>query len=362
MEVKLVDHMGTDLSVVNAARVSFAKKHEEFDDARDAKLIRYLAKHGHWTPFGHTSVTIHVKAPIFVARQLAKHQVGLVWNEVSRRYVDDKPEFFEPTVWRQRAENVKQGSSATETVDLAFSAFDKGCQFCGAALTTQRNCEEAVKKFCTSSCQSKAYRQTTDGWIRVKWSRLKQSAAKRGIEFTITPEDLLPLPKYCFYLGVELQYNASELLPESASVNRIDPTLGYTPQNIEIISNKANSMLCNATRDELKLFTKQVQRRLGVFSEASYGVSEYYKGKAELYTRLIELGVCAEQARMLMPQAQQTEWYWTGSIAAWARVCKLRLDPHAQKETQEVARQIDEIVGELFPVSWKELMNHDDKS
>lgn len=109
MKVTLIDSMGTDLSVVNAARVSFAKVSEEFSD-KDAKLIRYLAKHNHWTPFGHTAITLHIKAPIFVARQLGKHQVGFVWNEVSRRYVTDEPQFYRP-VWRMKPEgNVKQGS------------------------------------------------------------------------------------------------------------------------------------------------------------------------------------------------------------------------------------------------------------
>ena len=111
MEVTLVDKMGSDLSVVNAARVSFAKTHEEFEEEKDERLIKYLAKHDHWSPFGHAQLQFHIKAPIFVARQLVKHQVGLVWNEVSRRYVDDEPEFYEPTEWRKAAENKKQGSS-----------------------------------------------------------------------------------------------------------------------------------------------------------------------------------------------------------------------------------------------------------
>ena len=100
MKVRLVDHMGSDLSVVNAARVSFAKESEweTIPDAGpvkgylklgDEKLIKYLAKHNHWSPFGHASMQFHIKAPVFVARQLVKHQLGLVWNEVSRRYVDD---------------------------------------------------------------------------------------------------------------------------------------------------------------------------------------------------------------------------------------------------------------------------------
>ena len=116
MQVTYIDHMGTDLSVVNAARVSFGKRSAELYD-KDKKLIKYLAKHNHWTPFGHTAVTLHIKAPLFVARQLGKHQVGLVWNEVSRRYVDDTPEFYVPDVWRKRADNVKQGSS-DEAADL----------------------------------------------------------------------------------------------------------------------------------------------------------------------------------------------------------------------------------------------------
>lgn len=120
--VTYIDHMGSDLSVVNAARVSFNKKSDGFIitdhttgkkelRVEDKKLIDYLAKHKHWTPFAHTAVTLHIKAPLFVARQLGKHQVGFVWNEVSRRYVDDEPEFYVPDVWRKRAENVKQGSS-----------------------------------------------------------------------------------------------------------------------------------------------------------------------------------------------------------------------------------------------------------
>ena len=95
MEVDLIDHMGSDLTVVNAARVSFAKESKEFSD-KDEKLINYLAKHNHWSPFGHCSLQFRIKAPVFVARQLVKHQVGLVWNEVSRRYVDDEPEFYIP--------------------------------------------------------------------------------------------------------------------------------------------------------------------------------------------------------------------------------------------------------------------------
>lgn len=121
--VELIDSMGTDLTVVNAARVSFDKTsfwREHVDGellVRDEHLINYLARHNHWSPFAHTSIQLRVTAPIFVARQLVKHQVGGVWNEVSRRYVDDEPIFYFPDKWRKRAENVKQGSS-NEYIDV----------------------------------------------------------------------------------------------------------------------------------------------------------------------------------------------------------------------------------------------------
>ena len=132
MKVEYIDHMGSDLSVVNAARVSFDKASEwNYEDGvdcfgnkveaaipelnnADRKLISYLASHGHWSPFAHTSISMRWKAPIFVARQLVKHQVGLTWNEVSRRYVKTEPELWWPEKWRKAAENVKQGSSDEE--------------------------------------------------------------------------------------------------------------------------------------------------------------------------------------------------------------------------------------------------------
>ena len=116
MNIQLVDKMGSDLSVVNAARVSFSKRKELIDQG-DEKLIKYLADHDHWSPFGHTTLQFLIKAPIFVARQLVKHQVGLVWNEVSRRYVDDDPEFYSPEIWRFRADNIKQGSDKEGVLD-----------------------------------------------------------------------------------------------------------------------------------------------------------------------------------------------------------------------------------------------------
>ena len=212
MDVVLVDKMGSDLSVVNAARVSFAKKHEAFKEPSDTRLIQYLARHGHWTPFGHCTLSFHITAPIFVARQLVKHQVGLVWNEVSRRYVDGKPEYWMPEHWRKRAEDKKQGSS-DEYVD----------------------------------------------WLS-------------GEERTSTRV-----------------YHVSKLAVHT-------------------------------------------------------------------YETLIGAGVAPEQARMVLPQSTLTEWYWTGTLYAFSRVCNLRCKPDTQLETQTIANKIDEIAGIEFPVSWDALM------
>ena len=127
IEATYIDHMGSDLSVVNAARVSFGKKREALGTVTtngviktvlhdtDTRLIRYLAKHRHMSPFGHAFASFHIKAPIFVARQLVKHKF-LRWNEISRRYVSDKPEFYQPKVWRGKSADKKQGSDGVVDV------------------------------------------------------------------------------------------------------------------------------------------------------------------------------------------------------------------------------------------------------
>ena len=203
ISVELIDRMGTDLSVVNAARVSYAKTKEVFDD-KDEKLIKYLATHEHWSPFAHASMQFRIKAPIFVARQLVKHQVGLVWNEVSRRYVDDEPEFYVPTSWRGRPKNSKQGSDGEVHTDEEY-------------------------------------------------------------------------------------YN------------------------------------------------------------------RYLNGCKVYYSLLLNEGVAPEQARMVLPQSTMTEWYWSGTVSAFARVCHLRCKPATQKETQDVANVIDKLADEAFPYCWKYL-------
>ena len=208
MEVTLVDKMGTDLSVVNAARVSYAKTKEVFDD-KDEKLIKYLAEHEHWSPFAHASLQFRIKAPVFVARQLVKHQVGLVWNEISRRYVDYTPELYEPKEWRGRPQNSKQGSDGTVSID-------------------------------------------------------------------------------------------------SNEKHRLDMTM-----------------------EQCKI----------------------------IYNSLIGKGIAPEQARMVLPQSMMTEWIWSGTLYAFARVCNLRCAKDTQEETREVADQIHNICKEEFPMSWKYLKN-----
>ena len=217
IEATYIDHMGSDLSVVNAARVSFQASSEwEQHSAdptsyrvantlskRDTKLVKYLAKHKHLSPFGHAFASFHVKAPIFVARQLVKHKF-LRWNEVSRRYVDNEPEFYVPKVWRGRSADKKQGSEGV-------------------------------------------------------------------IATSISPD---------------------------------------------YINNQARM----------------------------------------IYKNLLNNGVAPEQARMVLPQSTMTEWYWSGSLDAFADMCRLRCASDTQYETRVVADQINTEMFKLFPVSWDALM------
>lgn len=224
ISVEYIQHVGSDLQVVNSARVSFDKvseweveeeygKDEQGDysvlvnklSEKDTKLIKYLAKHKHFSPFNHSFITLRVSAPVFVARQLVKHRF-MPWNEVSRRYVDEEPEFYCPDNWRKRSENVKQGSSEETTL-----------------------------------------------WPALGWS------------------------------------NASSSLKD--------------------------------------------------------------------YNKALEEGVCPEMARMLLPQSMLTSWYWSGTLGAYCDMLRLRLDPHTQKETREVAEKIKEIIEPLFPVSVQALLD-----
>ena len=220
IEATYIEHMGSDLSVVNAARVSFGKKSElECIDMvkgkyilshKDDKLIQYLAKHKHISPFGHCFASFHIKAPIFVARQLVKHKF-LRWNEISRRYVKDEPEFYQPKL-RAAAKDKKQGSG--------------------------------------------------------------------------------------------------------------DP------------------LILSIQQDE-------------VIQQAHIQASKQYR-------YLLQTGVCEEQARVVLPQSAMTEWYWSGSLDAFADMCNLRCKSDTQAETRQVAQQIDRKMIELFPVSWDALTEDDD--
>ena len=218
IEVTYIDHMGSDLSVVNAARVSFGKNSKELGWSgvegdrmtpilhdTDKRLIKYLAKHKHMSPFGHAFASFHVKAPIFVARQLVKHKF-LRWNEISRRYVKTDPEFYYPDHYRQSSDDKKQGSD--------------------------------------------------------------------GVTYP-------------------------------------DPDI-YT--------------FCNHTA-------------------------------LRSYNELLEHGVCPEQARMVLPQSTMTEWYWSGSLDAFADMCNLRCKEDTQFETSQAAQCVSQGMRDLFPVSWEALVD-----
>jgi thymidylate synthase (FAD) len=217
IEVTYVNHMGDDLSVVNAARVSFGKKSDYMPRVhmgepkvlqyKDDRLIKYLAKHNHKSPFNHTFTTFHVKAPVFVARQLVKHEY-MPWNEISRRYVDNKPEFYQPEEWRGRSADKKQGSDGT-------------------------------------------------------------------------------------------------------------------------VKSNAN---------------------VPYFNDTMLGV----------YTQLLDEGVAPEQARMVLPQSMMTEWYWSGTLYAFAKMCGLRLKEDTQAETRVVAEKIEDVMAKLYPVSWEALRMYEE--
>lgn len=207
-EVSYMTHMGDDSLVVDAARVSFDKQADNYSANRNEGLINFLAREGHYHPFSHPQATFRCSAPIFVARQLAKHQVGGTWNEVSRRYVKTQPNYWKPDFFRAAADNVKQGSS--------------------------------------------------------------HEPHRRSEEFIDEYHDIC----------------------------------------IDAIA---------------------------------------------MYNKMVALGICAEQARAILPQGAITEWVWTGSLLFWSRVYNLRIKPDTQKETREFAELLGEQMQSLFPTSWKAL-------
>ena len=208
IDVSYMTHMGSDDLVVDAARVSFDKQAENYSDNRNTSLINFLARENHMHPFSHPQATFRCSAPIFVARQLAKHQIGGTWNEVSRRYVKSQPSYWKPDFFRSSAANVKQGSS--------------------------------------------------------------EEAHRRSEEFVDEYHDI------CI-----------------------------------------DAIAC--------------------------------------YNKMVALGICAEQARAILPQGAITEWVWTGSLLFWSRVYNLRISPDTQKETRDWAELLGEQMQSLFPVSWGSL-------
>jgi len=205
--VKLIDHLGSDLSVVNAARVSFGKRKEAFDEG-DAKLIKYLAKHEHTSPFRHTALTLHVKAPIFVFRQWMKHRIGSEFNEISGRYVEfPEDEFYVPEVFRQQAKVNKQGSEgAVEDQAAAKAAYLESCRASVAqykALLALGVCREQARcvlplglyseVYWTVSLQAAAHfiRLRADG--HAQWEIQQYAHAVREVVQSVYPVSLAAL-------------------------------------------------------------------------------------------------------------------------------------------------------------------------
>jgi thymidylate synthase ThyX len=367
IKVELIDVMGSDLTVVNAARVSFGKR-SSYDEGvcgewllleKDKKLIKYLAKHDHLSPFGHCFASFHVKAPIFVARQLVKHKF-LRWNEISRRYVDEEPEFYVPETWRSVAENVKQGSS---TEPKPHPEFTQGfCIRCGDKITQAIRGQGGgrVKKYCSSKCKTfftNRYRDQYKNAFQNAKARVLREGKRKWL---LSHEDMV-YPEYCPYLGLRLDYSIGDKgspKDDSPSFDRIDSSGDYTHDNVQIISNLANSMKNSANKEQQVAFAKKVLLMYeGYIVDDAKTYKGQMKGVADVYNSLIDSGYPAEQARMILPQSTMTEWFWSGSLDAFAAMCKLRLKEDTQYESRVVAQQIDKHMQEHFPESWKALVN-----
>ena len=156
IDVTYINHMGSDLTVVNAARVSFGKSQDSFDDEKDSRLIRYLARHRHTSPFGHCFASFHVRAPVFVARQLVKHKF-LRWNEISRRYVDEEPEFYVPDTWRGRSADKKQGSEGQVKSNFGIEYYNEKAWQAYDQLLNEGVCPEQARMVLPQSMMTEWY-------------------------------------------------------------------------------------------------------------------------------------------------------------------------------------------------------------
>lgn len=368
-QVTLIDKMGDDLRVVDAARVSFNKQSEweeahDYDPKtgrpiyseyylgdKDVRLINYLARHNHWTPFSHVMFTFRIKMPIFVARQWYKHQVGFTRNEVSRRYVDDNLEFYVPDRWRLRAENKKQGSSDEW---VRYSNPNPGhCFMCGGQIP-----EDSKRiKYCSKQCSTEANNTLTDP-LRKIYSHKKSNAKRKGVEFSIAFEEI-HWPIKCPVLGFEIDYSFGNkgLKPNSPSFDRIDPNKGYIPGNVQIISNQANMMKSHAGAEDLVKFAEWVLlTNKGYVPNYSRSPEGLVKESIALYNHMVDdLNIAPEMARMVLPSNLFTEFYETASLAGYARLCGLRDQSDTQLETQKYAQAISSIIQDHVPVSWEAL-------
>jgi len=207
--VRLIDHMGSDLSVVNAARVSFGKRKEVFDEA-DAKLITYLAEHDHTSPFRHTALTFHVKAPIFVFRQWMKHRIASEFNEISGRYVEFKEdEFYVPELFRRQAKVNKQGSEGEVEGAAAVQAHAVFLAACRNAVAQYKElialgvCREQARCLLPLGLYSEVYwtvsLQAAAHFIRLRtdshaqWEIQQYAQAVRQVVETVFPAGLKAL-------------------------------------------------------------------------------------------------------------------------------------------------------------------------
>lgn len=350
IKAELIDHMGTDLTVVNAARVSFDKVSSNYSDDKNIRLIKYLAKHDHFTPFTHCMITLRETVPLFIARQRFKHNVGFTYNEESRRYIDDDPVFYKPDMWRKKSVEKKQGSTDEEVWITPPTGF---CLSCDSPLITSRACEVAKKRYCSTKCQQR--HDKVRNYPRYRMRHWKNSANKRGLEFNLDVDDV-QFPVTCPYLEIELDYDATKWTAESPSLDRIDSSKGYVKGNVQVISSLANTMKNSASTDMLMTFAKNVSMMHGgVILKSANSIDGVYTSMLALYRKAIADGVAPEMARMLLPQATMTSYYVTGSLAAFARAYKLRIASDSQYEIQLLAKQWNEIIEPLYPESWKAL-------
>lgn len=358
IKAEYVSHMGSDATVVNSARVSFDKEASNYTQEQNDKLIVYLAKHAHTTPFTHPQITIRETVPIFVARQRFKHVVGFTYNEVSRRYVDDTPEFYIPTEWRVRPEgSIKQGSG---TEKLPHPDFTQGfCIQCGKETTQVRRAQGGGKaqKYCSVQCKSTFSNRNRNPYKNI-FNNAKGRAKREGKLWELD-FDTFDFPEFCPYLGIPLDYSQGkeQIQPNSPSFDRKDSKLSYVVGNVEIISHKANSMKNNASPEEqVKMAEAVLLKYKGYRPNYEHSYEGLIQKAKELYQHMISAGYSPEQARMVLPQSMFTSYYVTGSLAAWARAYKQRIDPHAQLEIQGLAKQWDAIIAPLYPVAWKALI------